>query len=1212
MSNRCFGFRSARWAAFLLPLILGSAPPTRGQTGPGVCLDPAPAVQLDAQLTPWNYERDSGGYVWGRHQFWEDPGDSVFSLARDLVRLGVQQPDSYPDVLLFNVAQFDPPEGFAPPVGGTRRLMEESISRKGLALHVNYTDVVIDPAQPTLTYGKSTFFQSIDGHAHNQQTDPPVPGAGFSYPFVSATRGAFGCAFQNLPSSNPACTDLYVTAGIGYGLADLDPDPLHQTLAAQAQTDLLMRRDPVSGQWADVAQEPCSTGPRIPLSASAGNSSGVVFQDLTGDGWADLYIGRQGDNYSGLNNVFLVNDGTGCFKDETALRIPREVPRATNDVAAIDLDQDGDLDMVVANRCARAGCGVESEDYVLINNGIGRFAVLPIAQGVRTDTRSVALGDLDQDGWPEIVFGNAGSDGSSSNLVLSSTQDHRMQIFVNNVALGGVLNNFTDRMSPILDPFGPTFPIEHEVTAPLTQQVLLVDLFGRVTHPPTLANNVPDGWLDLVIVNHRDRLKHDAPFGASSRVYVMVNKTNWAGTPPFLQSFSAFGMPWVKTAAVADFDRNGFQDLLLGRGNRWTGVVPDLQLNLGNLASAAPGQPWNVSGDFAGFKSYQALPGTERPYGFDFADVDGDGTLDALQTSRGYNYLVRNLLGSGGATHRDYASPAAGNGKTSNKRGRQVPQGMEDGVFADFDKDGDRDALLASQRTPILPLCPDTSPDTIVLANNGVGTFGYDAIYTASTCSTEDARIDLNGRTSGPQPGIADRAVAGDLDNDGDTDAIVHLFEIFPYPTYSGPTPLVAPPDFPNLAVTYPYGWRYLENVINQPGSAPLWFRDVAATRMRTPAGTYDPAWNRGLGMDLLADFDNNGALDLFTTNGFAKTATEVASVAQTRDLLFLNGISGTPKGTLTESSATVLPAPCTDQVLGDTAFISCGSFGIAQGDVDNDGDADVAIAHYGAGARTNYPWLLINKLASAGVMVDEFQTRVNVSAFSPVIHTAPTDPAGGPTPGMDHAIFPALADLDADGDLDLVYQVVDDLPRVLMNDGTDSNGDGLITAADVPPPGTFTDGTDKRLTQFRPTTDSQDLVAVDIDQDGDFDLANDPFSDRVIFWRNDLPEVSGLPAVTEIWPRIGALRRQKIRLEGENLDNVVKVQLRYAGGVTCEQAITTPIGTDGKHLEMVIPHFCPLGLAQIRVLRAAPTCGNPSVSIQKWSRLYFGYFVQG
>src|SRR6185295_12553423 len=224
-----------------------------------------------------------------------------FSLARDLVSLGAQQPDAYPDVLLFNFAQFDPPEGIATVGAQTRKLMEASIEGKGLALLVNYSDALIDPAQP-VRYGKPTFFQSIDGHHQNVQTNPPVPWSGFSQPLVSATRGAWGCAFQKVLVAvpidpdphpvaasaaagsfdvlplNPVCDDLYVTAGIGYGLADLDPDPEQQGLAAQAQTDLLMRRDPTSGRWFDVAQDACPTGPRIPVSASAGNSSGVVFR----------------------------------------------------------------------------------------------------------------------------------------------------------------------------------------------------------------------------------------------------------------------------------------------------------------------------------------------------------------------------------------------------------------------------------------------------------------------------------------------------------------------------------------------------------------------------------------------------------------------------------------------------------------------------------------------------------------------------------------------------------------------------------------------------------------------------------------------------------------------------------------------------------------------------------------------------------------------
>ncbi|HXU45421.1 MAG TPA: hypothetical protein VN783_07840, partial [Thermoanaerobaculia bacterium] len=370
------------------------------------------------------------------------------------------------------------------------------------------------------------------------------------------------------------------------------------------------------------------------------------------------------------------------------------------------------------------------------------------------------------------------------------------------------------------------------------------------------------------------------------------------------------------------------------------------------------------------------------------------------------------------------------------------------------------------------------------------------------------------------------------------------------------------------------------------------------------------------LGMDVLADFDNNGALDLYTTVGFAKTSSQVTNVQQTDDLLFLNGVGGTAKGILTESGGTKLPARCQDIVqdyVGEPQYISCGSFGIAQGDVDNDGDADMVVAHFSQTGRTNYPWLLVNRLNEpVGKMVDEFQTRVPINSLSPTIHTASTDAVGLATPGMDHSMFPSLVDLDADGDLDLVYHVVDDMPRVLLNAGKDSNGDGLITAADTPPPGTFTDGTDAVLKRLKPAPDSQDLAAVDIDHDGDYDLASDPFSDRVTVWRNDLFALSGVPAVTEIWPRVGSIRRQKVRLEGVNLTNVLKVQFRFAGGAICEQAVTQTVGTDGKHLDVVIPQTCPIGLAQVRVLRSDLACGGGGATVQRWSQLYFGYFVQG
>lgn len=1207
--------------AFLSLALLGPAPSSAQVVvvgGQPACIAPVPLNPPAPILTPWIYRPQDGSYVWGDHQFWEDPGNTVFSLARDLVAVPAENdpPGARPDVLLFNSAHFDPPEGEPVPAGGTRKLMGASLAFKGLQLLVNYSGARIDAAFPSVRYLAPTFFVSVDGHFQNSQTTPPVPWSGFSQEFISATRGAFGCAFTAVtphtagPSS---CDDLYVTAGLGYGLSDLDPDPAHQAEAAQAQTDRLMTRDPSTGRWGDVAQNTgCPGGVRVPATALSGNSSGVVFADLTGDGWADLYVGKPGDRLLGAPNVLLVNDGTGCFTDQTAARIPSEPARATVDVAAADLEGDGDLDLVVANRCRQSGsCGTESEDYVLINNGGVFGAPVWLNAGQLTDTRSVAVGQLNSslatpDSFPEIVLGNAGTDGFANDLVLA--QDHRMQIFEN---LGA--NTFVDRMDPWLDTNAAGgYPTESQVTAPHTFQVLLTDLFHpKATNPP---DHTPDGWLDLVIVNHRDILQHGAAFGTASRVNILANKANWGGPAPYLSAYTAFPSAWVRTVAAADFTGSGFSDLLQGKGSRFAGVLPEYHKNLGSATTSA--NPWDFSGGFINDKSYKSMPATEHGYGFDFADVDGDGFRDALQTSRGYDYFAFGI-DSGSASHRNLTGAGTGTGKTDNRRGRQAPQGMEDGVFADFDRDGDLDALMASQRTPAWPICADVSPDSIVLANTGAGNFGHDAVSTGS-CSKEDARIDLVNRVS--HPGIADRAVAGDLDNDGDVDAIVHLFELLP-PGWSSSAvpPVLAAHGFTNNIDTYSFGWRYLENVIGEPGAGSFWFRDVAPVKMKSPTGVYDPNWNRFLGMDLLADFDNNGALDLYTTVGFAKNRTvDFLHSYQMHDLLFLNGVGGQPKGTLVDSSLTYLPPPCTDAAQdtpNDPAYSVCGSFGLAQGDVDNDGDADLVVTHYAQTGRVNYPSLLINRLAEPGInaMVDEFSLpRIPFGNFSNLIHTPATDMNGAPTPDMDRAMFPVLFDMDGDGDLDMAYQVVDDLLRVFRNDGADSNNDGLITAADTPPPGTFTDVTAATLRSLKPTTDAQDVMAVDLDRDGDLDLAIDPFTDRVFFWRNDRPADEGRPAVTEAWPRVGSTRRRTVRLEGIHLDGVVKVQFRFAGGAVCEQTIVTPVaGSNGTLLDLVIPNNCPLGLAQVRVLRSAPACGGGG-TIQTWSRQYFGYFIQG
>ena len=130
---------------------------------------------------------------------------------------------------------------------------------------------------------------------------------------------------------------------------------------------------------------------RLPVT---GTSNAVEVADLTGDGAPDVLIGNNGQN------VFLVNDGSGRFRDATGERLPVLLD-VTQDLELGDVDGDGDLDLVAAN---------EDENRLLLNDGSGRFedvseGRIPYRDGPE-ETRQADLGDVDGDGDLDLLFAN--------------------------------------------------------------------------------------------------------------------------------------------------------------------------------------------------------------------------------------------------------------------------------------------------------------------------------------------------------------------------------------------------------------------------------------------------------------------------------------------------------------------------------------------------------------------------------------------------------------------------------------------------------------------------------------------------------------------------------------------------------------------------------------------------------------------------------------
>ena len=130
---------------------------------------------------------------------------------------------------------------------------------------------------------------------------------------------------------------------------------------------------------------------------------GVVAADFNNDGYADLAVTLVcSNNLCAHGEVdVLLNNQDGTFQSPLKFATGASTSEG---LAAADLNGDGNLDLVVANGGFATQEGTVS---VLLGNGNGTFAS-SVDYLTAYGTISVAVADLDGDGHPDVVAGNAG------------------------------------------------------------------------------------------------------------------------------------------------------------------------------------------------------------------------------------------------------------------------------------------------------------------------------------------------------------------------------------------------------------------------------------------------------------------------------------------------------------------------------------------------------------------------------------------------------------------------------------------------------------------------------------------------------------------------------------------------------------------------------------------------------------------------------------
>ncbi len=122
-------------------------------------------------------------------------------------------------------------------------------------------------------------------------------------------------------------------------------------------------------------------------------SNALVVLDLKGDGAPDVLTGNIGTDRA------LINDGTGRFRDETATRWRQSGPESrTQDLEAFDADDDGDLDIAVAN---------EGQNQFYRNDeGVLVDVTATHLPRQNDESREVRAADFDGDGDLDLIVGN--------------------------------------------------------------------------------------------------------------------------------------------------------------------------------------------------------------------------------------------------------------------------------------------------------------------------------------------------------------------------------------------------------------------------------------------------------------------------------------------------------------------------------------------------------------------------------------------------------------------------------------------------------------------------------------------------------------------------------------------------------------------------------------------------------------------------------------
>lgn len=369
--------------------------------------------------------------------------------------------------------------------------------------------------------------------------------------FTTIPSSETGIYFANEIPESSAMNSMvyeYFYNGGGVAVGDVDNDGLPDVYFTSNLKSNKLYRNKGDFKFEDITETAHVKG-------SFGWTTGVTMVDINADGWLDIYVCKSGKGkIKNRENELFINNKNGTFT-EAAAQYGLNFSGYSTQASFFDYDKDGDLDMFLLNHNVTPINTNNPEEFKMKENELvgdklyrndnKKFTDVSRKAGIIGNSLGfglgVSVGDLNQDGWPDVYVANDyveqdylyynNGDGTFSEQLRSSIPH------ISNFSMGTDIADFNN--DGLLDI--------------MTLDMVAEDNFGIKTsmsgmNPKAFGHAVEHGFHYQYMFNALQMNNGNGTFGDIAQL-AGVSNTDWSWGPLF-----------------ADFDNDGFKDLLITNG----------------------------------------------------------------------------------------------------------------------------------------------------------------------------------------------------------------------------------------------------------------------------------------------------------------------------------------------------------------------------------------------------------------------------------------------------------------------------------------------------------------------------------------------------------------------------------------------------------------------------------------------------------------------